>query len=734
MWRGRMRGRRPAALFVLANDFDPDGGGITLVEVSTPANGTVSFNGSCIIDYIPNAGFSGVETITYTIRDNEGLTATGTLTVWVDTGTFSSAQSPNPQTDYFYVYQGSSVGFTTAQLLDNDVDPNTSPSPSWPCRNPPTTAPSPAPSSTASPTPPASPPASSAPTSNSTTSSPTPTATSPKRTSPSASSPPATPTAVPVARADVARTNAGTSTGGAVRARQRLRSRRRQRHPGRGVHPRQRHRVVQRQLHLNYIPNAGFSGVETITYTIRDNEGLTATGTLTVWVDTGTASRPSHRTRRPTTSTSTKAPRSASPPRNSSTTTSTPTTSPSPSWPCRNPPTTAPSPAPWSTASSTPPASPPASSAPTSNSTTSSPTPTATSPKRTSPSASSPPATPTPSRWLGRMWRGRMRGRRPAALFVLANDFDPDGGSVTLVEVSTPANGTVSFSGSCIINYIPNAGFSGVETITYTIRDNEGLTATGTLTVWVDTGTASSAQSPDPQTDYFYVYQGSSVGFTTAQLLDNDIDPQRQALTVVAVSEPSNNGTLTGTLVDGFAYTPGLAAGLVGTDIQLNYLVTDTDGHVTQENITIRILAAGDTNPIPVAVPDTAQTNAGSSTGSAVRARQRLRSRRRQHHPGRGVHPRQRHRVVQRQLHLTTSPTPGSPASKPSPTPSATTKASPPPDSSRCSSARRATGRRWPSRRATRCRRAARCRSRCRRSTRTDSHSRGRSSPRQSVS
>ena len=62
------------------------------------------------------------------------------------------------------------------------------------------------------------------------------------------------------------------------------------------------------------------------------------------------------------------------------------------------------------------------------------------------------------------------------------------------------------------------------------------------------------------------------------------------------MSEPANNGTLTGNLTDGFAYTPGSAAALVGTDIGLNYLVTDTDGHVTQENITIRILAAGDTN------------------------------------------------------------------------------------------------------------------------------------------
>ncbi len=148
-------------------------------------------------------------------------------------------------------------------------------------------------------------------------------------------------------------------------------------------------------------------------------------------------------------------------------------------------------------------------------------------------------------------------GVSTAQLFVLANDFDPDGGALTLVGVSTPVNGVVTSNGSFINSYVPNAGFSGVETLTYTIRDNEGLTTTGTLTVVVDSGSASVAQSPDPQTDYFYVYQGSSVGFSAAQLLDNDTDPNGHALTVVAVSEPGNTGTLSGNVTDGWVVHAG---------------------------------------------------------------------------------------------------------------------------------------------------------------------------------
>ncbi len=39
---------------------------------------------------------------------------------------------------------------------------------------------------------------------------------------------------------------------------------------------------------------------------------------------------------------------------------------------------------------------------------------------------------------------------------------------------------------------------------------------------------------------------------TTAELLANDVDPQGGLLTVVSVSEPGTDGTLTGDLTNGF--------------------------------------------------------------------------------------------------------------------------------------------------------------------------------------
>ncbi len=60
------------SVFVLDNDFDPDGDGFAVAEVVDPAHGRVEF-GSNFVNYTPDAGFAGMETFTYTVRDAHGL-------------------------------------------------------------------------------------------------------------------------------------------------------------------------------------------------------------------------------------------------------------------------------------------------------------------------------------------------------------------------------------------------------------------------------------------------------------------------------------------------------------------------------------------------------------------------------------------------------------------------------------------------------------------------------------
>ena len=60
---------------------------------------------------------------------------------------------------------------------------------------------------------------------------------------------------------------------------------------------------------------------------------------------------------------------------------------------------------------------------------------------------------------------------------VLANDLDPQGDPLTVLDVSNPANGTVALGGAGSVTYTPNGGFSGSDSFNYVITDgNEGLT------------------------------------------------------------------------------------------------------------------------------------------------------------------------------------------------------------------------------------------------------------------
>src|SRR5690606_11079053 len=83
---------------------------------------------------------------------------------------------------------------------------------------------------------------------------------------------------------------------------------------------------------------------------------------------------------------------------------------------------------------------------------------------------------------------------------VTANDTnddpeDPDE-TFSLVSVGSSSNGTVSRSADGTkLRYKPNANFFGVDTVTYTIRDSNGASATGTVTFTV---TAVNDPPPSP--------------------------------------------------------------------------------------------------------------------------------------------------------------------------------------------------------------------------------------------
>lgn len=72
----------PVVIPVLENDTDPNGDPLTVTGGSAP-NGLVTVNPDGTLSYTPNAGFTGTDTITYTITDPSGLTDSSTVTVTV---------------------------------------------------------------------------------------------------------------------------------------------------------------------------------------------------------------------------------------------------------------------------------------------------------------------------------------------------------------------------------------------------------------------------------------------------------------------------------------------------------------------------------------------------------------------------------------------------------------------------------------------------------------------------
>lgn len=74
---------------------------------------------------------------------------------------------------------------------------------------------------------------------------------------------------------------------------------------------------------------------------------------------------------------------------------------------------------------------------------------------------------------------------------VLANDSDPDGDPVQLTKVTTPSSGVAKIQDGQLV-YAPEAGFTGADTFTYTVADDQepARTATADVTVLVtDAGT-----------------------------------------------------------------------------------------------------------------------------------------------------------------------------------------------------------------------------------------------------
>jgi hypothetical protein len=153
---------------------------------------------------------------------------------------------------------------------------------------------------------------------------------------------------------------------------------------------------------------------------------------------------------------------------------------------------------------------------------------------------------------------------RPVTIEALANDNDPDGDPLTLTGMTMPGHGNLSLNPDQSFVYAPDAGFTGKDSFTYTVRDPQGATATATVTVAVERANSPPVAAGDGAT----TPSGQAV---TLNLLANDNDPDGDPLRLVALTMPLH-GRLTANPDQSVTYTPD--AGFTGKD-SFTYRVSD---------------------------------------------------------------------------------------------------------------------------------------------------------------
>jgi hypothetical protein len=178
------------------------------------------------------------------------------------------------------------------------------------------------------------------------------------------------------------------------------------------------------------------------------------------------------------------------------------------------------------------------------------------------------------------------------SIAVTVNDTDVDGDPISVSGVGAAANGTTSIDGPGTIEYVPDAGFAGIDSFSYSITDPSGATDTAVVTV-----TVSATNRPPAAVDDFAV-AGHEDAVTVA-VLANDTDPDGDALNLLAIGAPARgtailngDGTVT--------YTPG--AGFSGLDA-FSYTAGDGHGGTDSGTVTISVAPAAGA---PVINPDTA--------------------------------------------------------------------------------------------------------------------------------
>jgi len=166
---------------------------------------------------------------------------------------------------------------------------------------------------------------------------------------------------------------------------------------------------------------------------------------------------------------------------------------------------------------------------------------------------------------------------------VLINDQNVDGDSLTVINSTVPAFGTVILNNNGTVTYIPNSDFNGQDSFVYTISSENGDTSSATVMVTVD-----------PVNDPIFANDDTSSTdedvAVNISILSNDENVDNDTLTVT-ISNNSPHGITTVNADNTITFVPDMN---FNGDTSFQYTITSPSGDIDTALVTVTVNPVND--------------------------------------------------------------------------------------------------------------------------------------------
>ncbi|MCH4824206.1 Ig-like domain-containing protein [Gramella lutea] len=183
---------------------------------------------------------------------------------------------------------------------------------------------------------------------------------------------------------------------------------------------------------------------------------------------------------------------------------------------------------------------------------------------------------------------------------VLENDTDPDDEALSAVLQTDVSNGTLNLNSDGSFTYTPDPNFTGPDSFSYVASDGELNSNVVTVSITV---TPKPNETPTAVADSYTVEENQTLNNAVPGVLENDTDPDDDALSAVLQTDVSN-GTLNLNSDGSFTYTPD--PNYTGPD---SFTYVASDGELNSNVVTVNITVILKPNEAPMAVADSYFTN-----------------------------------------------------------------------------------------------------------------------------